>query len=177
MACAGELQQLIAALEAGRGGSLVVEGVPVPSIELPPIGARVLHHRASTEEQLLTHAALVGLCQPLAGWLDHLPERQAEVLSALIDGRPAPADGLGVAAAFRALLQVAARADPLLVVVEQAHLLDRGSAAAVGFAARGSLDAPWPSSRCDEPSTSRSWPRCCGRAHRWPWPAAGCATS
>ncbi|MFP5254481.1 MAG: hypothetical protein ACLGI8_01355 [Acidimicrobiia bacterium] len=142
MACAGELQQLISAVEAGRGGCLVIEGFPAPSPVVPDTVAQVLRHRASAEEQLLTHAALAALCRPLAPWMDHLPSGPAQALADLVEGRSVPSDGLAVASAFRSLLWAAAAAGPVVLVVEQGHLLDRGSAAALGFAARGAQGCP-----------------------------------
>jgi len=142
VACAGELHKLIDAVERGRGGCLVLEGAPVPSIELPATPVRVLRHQASAEEQLLTHAALAALCEPLRPWLDDLADPLAATLDGLLSGRSSSGDGLAIATAFRSLLQAAAACGPLLVVVEHAHLLDRGSAAALGFAARASDGGP-----------------------------------
>lgn len=142
MACEGELHNLIDAVARGRGGCLVIEGAPVPAIEIPVTGVRVLRHQASAEEQLLTHAALMALCDPLVSSFDELAAAHTATLSGLLAGHADPGGGLTVAAAFRSLLQAAAARDPLLVVVEHAHLLDRGSAAALGFAARVAEGGP-----------------------------------
>jgi DNA-binding SARP family transcriptional activator len=142
MACEGELHKLIDAVERGRGGCLVIEGSPAPTVEVGGTSANVLRHQASAEEQLLTHAALATLCAPLRSQLGDLPGPLAAAVDRLLVGSPDVVDGLTVAAAFRDLLHAAAAQEPLLVVVEHAHLLDRGSAAALGFAARGAAGGP-----------------------------------
>jgi hypothetical protein len=101
-----------------------------------PADLRTIVVRAAPDEQLLAYAALAELCAPLLGLVDHLPPVQARALDGALALGPAEGDALAVAAGFRSLLHLAAEREPLLVVVQDAHLLDRGTAAALAFAAR-----------------------------------------
>jgi hypothetical protein len=111
-----------------RDGFAAVEGA------LASIRTIAVH--ASSDEQLLAFAALAEICEPLLGWLPQLPEVQAAALAGALAIGPRSGDRMAVAAGFRSLLHVAAEREPLVVRVDDAHLLDHGSAAALAFAAR-----------------------------------------
>ncbi|MFZ6004638.1 MAG: hypothetical protein ACOYXM_11990 [Actinomycetota bacterium] len=131
------MKELLEALEEGRGGCLVVERPGGAHIELPSNQlARVLSARATRDEQLLAYAGLATLCAPVLPLLDELPPVQASALRGALALGPPSGDALAVAAGFRSLLMLAAERGPVLVVVEDAHLLDRGSAAALAYASR-----------------------------------------
>jgi GMP synthase-like glutamine amidotransferase/tetratricopeptide (TPR) repeat protein/DNA-binding CsgD family transcriptional regulator len=84
-------------------------------------------------------AAVAELCEPLLGRLARVPAARAAALaSALGLGAPARAvDRFAVYAGMLDLLTTAAEEEaPLLVVVDDAHLLDEASAEAIAFMAR-----------------------------------------
>lgn len=139
---ADEVQELVDALGRGHGGCLVLEASPPPLVEVPDAPVRVIRHRASIDEQLLAFAGLTGMTEPLLDDLARLPPVQAGALAGALALGPPTGDVLAVAAGFRSLLHVAADRGPVLLVVEHAHLLDRGSASVLGFAARRLGDAP-----------------------------------
>lgn len=131
------MRELLEALAEGRGGCLVVERPGGARIELPRNPpARLLAARATRDEHLLAYAALSTLCYPLLPLLEELPPIQAAALRGALALGPPGGDALAVAAGFRSLLLVAAERGPILVVVEDAHLLDRGTAAALAYTSR-----------------------------------------
>ncbi|MGH9084113.1 MAG: helix-turn-helix transcriptional regulator, partial [Acidimicrobiales bacterium] len=131
------LRELVEGLRRGRGGCLVVERRAASDAPLEvPADLRTLHVHAAPEEQLLAYAALTELCQPLLPLLEALPPIQARALEGALALGPPSGDALAVAAGFRSLLHVAAEREPLLVVVDDAHQVDRGTAAVVAYAAR-----------------------------------------
>jgi GMP synthase-like glutamine amidotransferase/DNA-binding CsgD family transcriptional regulator len=83
-------------------------------------------------------AALVKLCEPLLGQLARLPAARAAALeSALALRAPHGAvDRYAVYAGMLDLLTAAAEETPILVVVDDAHLLDEASAEAIPFIAQ-----------------------------------------
>lgn len=130
------LEELVSGLERGRGGCVAIEGSgAVPPVALPA-DVCALRVQASADEQLLAFAALSELCSPLAGLIDQLPPVQARALEGALALGPPSGDALAVAVGFRSLLHLAAEREPLLVVVEHAHLLDTGTAGALAYAAR-----------------------------------------
>jgi predicted ATPase len=74
------------------------------------------------------------LCRPLLDRLASLPDRQARALAgALGIGRPARGERFDSYAGALSLLAAAAEREPLLVCVDDAHLLDDASLEALGF--------------------------------------------
>jgi tetratricopeptide (TPR) repeat protein len=137
------LRELVEDLRRGRGGCLVVERHAAEDAPLEePVDLRTVRVRAVVDEQLLAYAALTELCEPLVALLDELPPVQARALEGALALGPPGGDALAVAAGFRSLLHVAAAREPLLVVVDDAHLLDRGTAAVVAYVARRLGTAP-----------------------------------
>lgn len=137
------LRGLIELLRRGHGGCLVIERAAASEASLETPGdVRVLYVRAAADEQLLAYAALTDLCQPVLPLVGELPPIQARALGGALALGPPGGDALAVAAGFRSLLHVAADREPVLVVVDDAHLLDRGTAAVIAYAARRLGSAP-----------------------------------
>ena len=82
------------------------------------------------------------LCRPLLGHLDDLPREQADALAAVLgfqEGSPT-GDRFAAYAGVLGLLAAAAAEQPLLVCVDDAHLLDETTLEALGFVA-GRIEA------------------------------------
>jgi GMP synthase-like glutamine amidotransferase/tetratricopeptide (TPR) repeat protein len=97
-------------------------------------GMRVL--RLAGIESELEHplAGFEALCRPLLDRLGSLPQRQGRALAgALGIGPPARGDRFDAYAGALSLLAAAAEREPLLVCVDDAHLLDHASLEAMGF--------------------------------------------
>jgi GMP synthase-like glutamine amidotransferase/DNA-binding CsgD family transcriptional regulator len=124
--------------EAGAGKTAVLDHAAARAA-----GLRVLRTRGSGQEAEPPFAGLADLCRPL---LDHLPRlspARAAVLRTALDlpgeagDAAVPAGGrYAVLAGALDLLCAAADDSPLLVLVDDAHLLDAPSAEAVFFLAR-----------------------------------------
>ena len=101
-------------------------------------GLTVLRTRGADREGEQHFAAVAELCEPLLGRLERAPAARAAALaSALGLGAPIGAvDRFAVYAGMLDLLTAAAEETPLLVVVDDAHLLDEASAEAIAFIAR-----------------------------------------
>ena len=88
-------------------------------------------------EAELEFSGLLELCRPLLEHVGELPELQAAAYAARSgSSRPAQHDRFAIGAATLGLLAAAASRQPLLVVVDDVHWLDRPSADALRFAAR-----------------------------------------
>lgn len=101
-------------------------------------GFRCLSCHGAEAESALAHAGLLELLTPIRHLIDEVPERQAAALGAAlgwVSGGQA-ADRFLVGAATLSLLAAAATYDPVLVLVDDLHWLDRESAEAIAFAAR-----------------------------------------
>jgi DNA-binding CsgD family transcriptional regulator len=100
-------------------------------------GFQVLHYTAVESEAELPFAGLQALLGRLVVYLPEIPEPQARALGgALALVASANVNRLAVYAGALSLLGVASERVPLLVVVDDAHWLDRPSAEALTFAAR-----------------------------------------
>jgi DNA-binding CsgD family transcriptional regulator len=100
-------------------------------------GMRVLATAGVESETDIPFGALHALLLPVLELLPRLPDRQASALGASLALGPAEeADRLAAFAGTLTLLGEVASAQPLLVMVDDAHWLDRASAEAIGFAAR-----------------------------------------
>src|SRR5262245_36660512 len=139
------IDALLAAAREGRSGGLVLRGEAgigksalLADAAERAEGATVLAARGVESEAELPFAGLAELLRPVVHLLDSLPGRQAEALrGALALGPPAAGDRFAVAAATLGLLAAAAEeALPLLVLVDDAHWLDRSSLEALLFAPR-----------------------------------------
>ncbi len=138
------VDELVAGARLGHSGVLVVSGEA--GIGKSALLARaaeraeafqVLRVTGTEQERDLPFAGLAQLLRPLTGGIGDLPAPQAEALSVALALRAgADADRFAVAAAVLGLVTRAAERQPVAVVVDDAHLLDRPSAEAVVFAAR-----------------------------------------
>jgi DNA-binding CsgD family transcriptional regulator len=143
-----ELDRIEALLDAARGGggaALVIRGEPgigktalLAAAREGATGMQVTRAAGVESEAGLPFAALGELAAPLLDGIDELPEPQARALSAALALAPSEGgvDRLAIFAGFLSLLGTAARRRPLLVLVDDAHWLDRPSAECLGYAAR-----------------------------------------
>ncbi len=130
----------------GRGGALIVRGEPgigktalLETARERAGSMRVAEAAGVESEAGLPFAALGELAAPLLDGLDSLPEPQAAALSAALALAPvtyAATDRLAIFAGFLGLIGSATRERPLLLLIDDAHWLDRSSAECIGYAAR-----------------------------------------
>src|SRR4029079_12560958 len=140
----GQLDALLGEARRGSGRALVLRGsagigkTVLLDYTVQQAGAfKVLHYTAVESEAELPFAGLQALLGRLLAGLPEIPEPQARALrAALALDSVAETNRLAVYAGVLSLLGVAAERDPLLVVVDDAHWLDRPSAEALTFAAR-----------------------------------------
>ena len=100
-------------------------------------GMTVLATRGFESESELAFASLTELLRPLEQDLGALRDVQREALAAaLAIGPPVDAEPLTVCVAALDLVAVAAEREPLLIVIDDAHWLDRPTAEVVSFLAR-----------------------------------------
>lgn len=139
------LGALLGGARAGVAGAVVVVGEAgmgktslLDHVRAAADGFRTLRIRGVESEAGLDHAALLQLLTPLRPHLDDLAEPQRLAVEAAVGwgDRRAGDDRFLVAAGTMALLAAAAADGPLLVVVDDLHWLDPGTASAVLFAAR-----------------------------------------
>ncbi len=129
-----------------QGAALVVKGDPgigkssllaVAAERAAASGMRVLQTSAVQTEARLAFAGLHQLLRPVLGQVEHLPAPQRDaILGAfgLTDG--AASNPFLTALATLELLADAAEVAPLLVLVDDAHWLDRATAEVLAFVAR-----------------------------------------
>lgn len=137
---------LLAAARRGRAGALIVSGEPgIGKTALladargsaAAAGMRILTARGVESEAEVAFSALLELLRPILDGLDRLPEPQRRALrGALALGPDAQEDRFAVGVATLSLLATRAEDGPLLVVIDDAHWIDRSSAAAILFTAR-----------------------------------------
>ena len=135
------IAHVLEAAREGRSGALVLAGETgigktalLDDAAARAQGMRVL--RLAGIESQLEHplAGFEALCRPLLDRLASLPQRQARALAgALGIGRPARGERFDSYAGALSLLAAAAEREPLLVCVDDAHLLDDASLEALGF--------------------------------------------
>jgi len=146
----GRIESLIDDVRARRGSALVVRGeagVGKTALLEHAAGAasgfRILRATGIQSEAELAFATLHALLHPLTAELESLPRPQADALrSDLALGPSTPGDAFATFAGVLGLLVAAARRQPILVVLDDAHLVDRSSARALGFAVRRLRDEP-----------------------------------
>jgi DNA-binding CsgD family transcriptional regulator len=140
----GRIDALLDAARGGMSAALVLVGEPgigktalLEHASASAAGFRLLRARGVQSEAELAFAALLELCRPILDRLERLEPRQAEALRATFglskESGPTP---FAIGAATLALLAAAAEARPLLLLVDDAHWLDPGSADALAFAVR-----------------------------------------
>jgi GMP synthase-like glutamine amidotransferase/tetratricopeptide (TPR) repeat protein len=101
-------------------------------------GLRVLRTRRPEPEGDERFAALADLCRPLLEELVRVPEARATALAAALglDSATRVLDRYAIYAGTLDLLTAAADDNPLLIVVDDAHLLDDASAEGIAFIAQ-----------------------------------------
>ncbi len=141
-------QQRIATLVAGarvrQSGVLVISGeAGIGKTALLEDAARtagemqVLRASGSEFEATLGFAGLHQLLVPALGLLDHLPDQLREALEVALTLRNGPApQRFAVGVATLSLLSRCAEDRPLLILIDDAHLLDPATAETVRFVAR-----------------------------------------
>ncbi|MBR8745162.1 AAA family ATPase, partial [Nocardiopsis sp. MG754419] len=136
------VRRLVDAARSGSGGALIVTGAPgmgrtalLDRARAEAHDLTVLHARATPSEQ---DVPLAGLHQLLTPVLEHLwrlaPARRAVLAQALETG--VSTGPLPLANAVLGLLTVVAEQGPLMVCVDDLHLLDPPSLEATAFVAR-----------------------------------------
>ena len=140
----GQLDALLGDARLGRSRALVLRGsAGIGKTALldyavqQASGFQVLHYTAVEAEAELPFAGLQALLGRLLARLPEIPEPQARALrAALAVESSAKTNRLAVYAGALSLFGVAAERVPVLVVVDDAHWLDRPSVEALTFAAR-----------------------------------------
>jgi predicted ATPase len=138
------LHQVLDSVRAGMSGALVLRGEPGVgksvlldySVERAT-GLQVVRTVAVESEMALGFAAVHQLLVPFLHSVDRLPEPQQRALGVafgLVNGPPADLFKVGLAVLM--LLADAARARPVLCVIDDAQWLDSESSDVLGFVAR-----------------------------------------
>src|SRR5258708_13193424 len=148
--CAHAGRRRCRAARGGRGGVLVVQGDPgVGKTALLEDTAkvaqqfRVLRTAGAEGEQEFPYAALHRFCAPALARIDQLPAPQRDALAVAFGLAAGPAPNqFVVALAVLGLLSSLATDQPVLVLVDDAHWLDRGSSLALAFVPRRLLPQP-----------------------------------
>ncbi|MDO8145167.1 AAA family ATPase [Isoptericola sp. 178] len=139
------LGRLVAGARLGRGGAVAVLGEPgigkssllADTADRAAGTCRVLRVVGAASETEIAFAGLSQLLTPVLDRVDALPDRQRDALrSALALGAPADGDRLAVGAATLGTMTRCAEESPLVVLVDDLHLLDVPSVQALTFAAR-----------------------------------------
>lgn len=128
----GQSAVLVLTGEAGIGKTTLLEDSAAAAS-----GLRVLRAAGSESESEVTFGALLAVLRPALEHLDRIPAPQAQALGSALALRPGThEDRFAVGAATLSLLSRFAEDHPLLVLLDDAHLLDLPSAHALTFAAR-----------------------------------------
>jgi DNA-binding CsgD family transcriptional regulator len=134
----GRAGVLVVRGEAGIGKTVLLEDAAAAA---EASGMAVVRVAGVQAEARMAYAAIATLVAPRSGALDGLSDHQASVLrGALGLGAPIDSGPLAVGAATLELVAEMASAEPLLLLVDDAHWVDQESARALSFAARR-LDA------------------------------------
>ena len=154
------LDALVAGARLGRGGVLVLTGeAGIGKTSLlqyaasaasatvhasgPAQGVRLLRALGSEAEHEVPFGGLSQLLRPTPAELDRIPAPQAQALGVALALRQGPvADRLAIGAAVLSLLVRYSEDQPVGVIVDDAHLLDRPSSEALAFACRRLLADP-----------------------------------
>jgi DNA-binding CsgD family transcriptional regulator len=138
------VETMLEEARVGRGRALVLIGEPgigksslLAQVVADADGWLVLAAEGVPAESDLPFSGLQQLLAPVLAGLDMIPAVQARALrGALGLGEPEPDRRLEVLAGTLSLLVAATREQPVLLVVDDAHHLDAGSADALAFVAR-----------------------------------------
>ncbi len=135
---------LVAAARVGAGAALVLSGEAgigktalLEDAAASATGLRLLRATGTETESGVPFGGLLHLLRPALVHLGRIPSPQAEALGAALALHPGTdGDRFAVGAATLSLLSRFAEDQPVGVLVDDAHLLDRSSAQALAFAAR-----------------------------------------
>jgi DNA-binding CsgD family transcriptional regulator len=137
------VEEVLARARAGSSETLVLVGEPgIGKTALLEYAASeagsfdVVRARGVESEAEIPFAALYELCRPFLNRLDLLAPPQASALRAAFGIVEHETSRFAVGAGTLSLIAAAAEDRPLLLLVDDAHWLDRGSADAVAFAVR-----------------------------------------
>ncbi|WP_448062720.1 AAA family ATPase [Cellulomonas hominis] len=139
-----QLSSLISGARNGRGGALLIRGDPgigktalLDEATRTATGTRLVRADGYEAESTMPYAALQRIGAPLAPHLQGLPSRQVAALriAAGLDDGPPP-DRYLVGLGMLSLLAAAGEAEPLVCVVDDAHLVDAESLDVLAFVAR-----------------------------------------
>jgi DNA-binding CsgD family transcriptional regulator len=138
------IDALLDAAGEGMSAALVVVGEPgigktalLEYAAASAAGFRILRARGVQSEAELAFAPLFELCRPILDRLERLEPRQNDALRATFGlSEEQGATPFAIGAATLSLLAAAAEERPLLLLVDDAHWLDPGSADALAFAVR-----------------------------------------
>ena len=119
--------------EAGMGKTVLVAEAAQRARDA---GMRVLSVTGREPESNLAFAGLHQLLRPVVAQIPGLPGRQASALLGVLGLAPDPVapNRLMIGMAMLTLLSDLSKASPVLVIVDDAHWLDRGSLDALAFA-------------------------------------------
>jgi len=145
-----ELDRVLATARSGRSAVLALVGEPgigktalLEYAEEQAGPLQVLRARGIDWEAHVPFAGLLELLRPALGLLDRIPPPQAAALEGALALRPgAVGERFAIGAATLSLLAAQAETSPTLVLVDDAHCLDRSSAEALLFALRRLLAEP-----------------------------------
>jgi DNA-binding CsgD family transcriptional regulator len=143
-----KIDRLLADARESRSGTLVIRGEAgigksalLGYAREQAAGMTGLFARGVESESELPFAGLSELLAPVLDHLDSIPAPQRAALEGGLAMRPGgPADRFAASAGVLSLWAAAAEQAPLLVLVDDAHWLDRPSAGALVFAARRLAD-------------------------------------
>ena len=138
------IERLLAAARLGTSGVLVLSGEPgigkTALVEHAVERAEdmaILRARGVPSETEIPFAGLLALLRPALDRLDDIPPMQAAALRGALALAPdVQRDRFAIGAATLSLLAACAERRPALVAIDDAHLLDESSLAAIAFAAR-----------------------------------------
>ena len=144
------IDRVLTDARAGRSGVLALVGEPgigktalLEHAVTSAKGMQVLRARGVESEAEVPFASLAELLRPALAGIDRIPAPQAKALSGALALSPATAlDRFAIGAATLSLISAYADERPVLLVIDDAHLLDRSSAAALLFAFRRLIDDP-----------------------------------
>jgi DNA-binding CsgD family transcriptional regulator len=144
------IDRVLAEARTGRSGVVALVGEPgigktalLEHTAAAAEGMRLLRARGVESEADVPFAGLAELLRPALACIERIPAPQATALAGALALAPAAAgDRFAIGAATLSLLSAHADDGPLLLVVDDLHLLDRPSAEALLFAFRRLVDDP-----------------------------------
>jgi len=144
------IDRVLAEARAGQSGVLALVGEPgigktalLEHTVASAGGMRLLRARGVEAEAEVPFAGLAELLRPALAGIGSIPGRQAEALSgALALGPTSEVDRFAIGAATLSLLSAYADDGPVVLVLDDAQLLDRSTAEALLFAFRRLIDDP-----------------------------------